>query len=261
MPAAPPRTRPAGAARSSPSAPRPGGARPARRAHPGPPPAPARGPDRARRRARAGHRSSSSSCRARRPAACRPGSTRQRTSEIALPAERGRILDRVGRAAGVQRRGPRARHQPPADRDDQGRGTRPRTSRRWPRRSRRPPAPTRPRCARTLASDKGYVVLVPLVDPDVARHAAREVPGDRGGEAGVAAVPGRGAGRERRRRRVVERHRPQAHRADGAGELAGQPARRARTGCGWSTRPRAARRSSPAAPGSSGPRRPGRTCS
>ena len=121
MPAAPPRTRPAGAARSSPSAPRPGarGGRPATRT-----------PD-PRRRLRVGQIvlvvalvvATVKLVVVQGPQAgtLQAGSARQRTSEIALPAERGRDPRPRGRAAGVQRRGPRARHQPPADRHDQGR--------------------------------------------------------------------------------------------------------------------------------------------
>ena len=78
--------------------------------------------------------------------------------------------------------------------------------------------------------------------------------------------PGGRARRERRRRRVLERHDDRKLTGlIGPGELAGQPARRLRTGCGWSTRPRAAapiipgstRYERPAVPGSDAAAHPG----
>ena len=95
MPAAPPRTRPAGAARSSPSAPRPArGGRPATRAAD------------PRRRLRVGQLvlvvalalATVKLVVVQGPQAgtLQAGSARQRTSEITLPAERGSILDRAG---------------------------------------------------------------------------------------------------------------------------------------------------------------------
>ena len=96
MPAAPPRARPAGAARSSPSAP-PGrvrGGRPARGADP-------------RRRLRVARIAAGPwrwalatvklvAVQGPQAGTLQRGSARQRTTEIALPAERGTILDRAG---------------------------------------------------------------------------------------------------------------------------------------------------------------------
>ena len=174
MPAAPPRTRPAGAARSSPSAPRPGGrGRPA-----------ARTPD-PRRRLRVGRivlvvalvLATLKLIVVQGPQAgsLQAGSTRQRTSEIALPAERGRILDRSGAplAFSVEARAlvtnPRliattkvgntaAYITEMAASIAQATGADATALRRM------------------LASDKGYVVLVPLVDPEVARTLREKYP-------------------------------------------------------------------------------------
>ena len=168
MPAAPPRTRPAGAARSSPSAPRPGtrGGRSATRA-----------PD-PRRRLRVGQIvlvvalvvATVKLVVVQGPQAgtLQAGSARQRTSEIALPAERGRVLDRVGAPLAFSVEARALVTNPRLIATTKGAGTAAYVTEMAATVAQATGADaTALRTA--LESDKGYVVLVPLVDPDVAR--------------------------------------------------------------------------------------------
>jgi cell division protein FtsI (penicillin-binding protein 3) len=168
MPAAPPRTRPAGAARSSPSAPRPGGrgGRPATRT-----------PD-PRRRLRVGQIvlvvalvvATVKLVVVQGPQAgtLQAGSARQRTSEIALPAERGRVLDRAGQPLAFSVEARALVTNPRLIATTKGAGTAAYVTEMAATIAQATGADaTALRTA--LESDKGYVVLVPLVDPDVAR--------------------------------------------------------------------------------------------
>ena len=168
MPAAPPRTRPAGAARSSPSAPRPGGrgGRPATRA-----------PD-PRRRLRVGQivlvvalvMATVKLVVVQGPQAgtLQAGSARQRTTEIALPAERGRVLDRAGAPLAFSVEARALVTNPRLIATTKGAGTAAYVTEMAATIAQATGADaTALRTA--LESDKGYVVLVPLVDPDVAR--------------------------------------------------------------------------------------------
>ena len=168
MPAAPPRTRPAGAARSSPSAPRPGGrgGRPTTRT-----------PD-PRHRLRVGQIvlvvalvvATVKLVVVQGPQAgtLQAGSARQRTSEIALPAERGRILDRAGAPLAFSVEARALVTNPRLIATTKGAGTAAYVTEMAATIAQATGADaTALRTA--LESDKGYVVLVPLVDPDVAR--------------------------------------------------------------------------------------------
>ena len=168
MPAAPPRTRPAGAARSSPSAPRPGGrgGRPTTRT-----------PD-PRHRLRVGQIvlvvalvvATVKLVVVQGPQAgtLQAGSARQRTSEIALPAERGRILDRAGAPLAFSVEARALVTNPRLIATTKGAGTAAYVTEMAATIAQATGADaTAVRTA--LESDKGYVVLVPLVDPDVAR--------------------------------------------------------------------------------------------
>ncbi len=174
MPAAPPRTRPAGAGRSSPSATRPvrGGQPPARTVD-------------LRRRLRVGRLVLAVALAlamvklvvVQGPQAdtLQAGSARQRTSELTLPAERGAVLDRAGAplAFSVEARalvtnprligltkgaGAAAYVSEMAAAIAQATGSDATVVRGM------------------LESDKGYVVLVPLVAPDVARALRERFP-------------------------------------------------------------------------------------
>jgi cell division protein FtsI (penicillin-binding protein 3) len=174
MPAAPPRTRPAGAARRSPS--------------------PARPP----RGGRAVSRAADPCGRLRfgqlllvvalalatvklvvvqgpEAATLQAGSARQRTSEITLPAERGAILDRDGSPLAFSVEARALVTNPRLIATAKGAGTAAYISEM---------AAAVAQATGTdanvlrgmLASDKGYVVLVPLVDPDVARALRERFP-------------------------------------------------------------------------------------
>jgi cell division protein FtsI (penicillin-binding protein 3) len=167
MPAAPPRTRPAGAARSSPSATRPArGGRPATRAAD------------PRRRLRVGQLvlvvalalATVKLVVVQGPQAgtLQAGSARQRTTEVTLPAERGSILDRAGAPLAFSVEARALVTNPRLIATIKGAGTAAYVSEM---------AAAVAQATGTdanvlrgmLSSDKGYVVLVPLVDPDVAR--------------------------------------------------------------------------------------------
>ena len=174
MPAAPPRTRPAGAARSSPSAPRPGGrGRPA-----------ARTPD-PRRRLRVGRivlvvalvLATLKLIVVQGPQAgsLQAGSTRQRTSEIALPAERGRILDRSGAPLAFSVEARALVTNPRLIATTRGPGTAAYVTEMAAAVAQATGADATV-LRGMLASDKGYVVLVPLVDPEVARTLREKYP-------------------------------------------------------------------------------------
>ena len=174
MPAAPPRTRPAGAARSSPSAPRPGGrGRPA-----------ARTPD-PRRRLRVGRivlvvalvLATLKLIVVQGPQAgsLQAGSTRQRTSEIALPAERGRILDRSGAPLAFSVEARALVTNPRLIATTRGPGTVAYVTEMAAAVAQATGADATA-LRGMLASDKGYVVLVPLVDPEVARTLREKYP-------------------------------------------------------------------------------------
>jgi len=174
MPAAPPRTRPAGAARSSPSAPRPGGrGRPA-----------ARTPD-PRRRLRVGQivlvvalvLATLKLIVVQGPQAgtLQAGSTRQRTSEIALPAERGRIVDRSGAPLAFSVEARALVTNPRLIATAKGAGTAAYVTEMAAAIAQATGADATALRA-MLESDKGYVVLVPLVDPDVARTVREKYP-------------------------------------------------------------------------------------
>jgi cell division protein FtsI (penicillin-binding protein 3) len=167
MPAAPPRTRPAGAARSSPSAPRPvrGGRPTARTVDP-------------RRRLLAGRLVLVMALalatvklvvvQGPEAGALQAGSAKQRTSEISLPAERGKILDRSGAPLAFSVEARALVTNPRLIATTKGAGTAAYVSEMAAGIAQATGADANV-LRGMLASDKGYVVLVPLVDPDVAR--------------------------------------------------------------------------------------------
>jgi cell division protein FtsI (penicillin-binding protein 3) len=174
MPAAPPRTRPAGAARSSPSAPRKGG-----RGRTG-----VRTPD-PRRRLRVGQLVLVAALvlatlklvvvQGPQAGTLQTGSARQRTSEIALPAERGRLLDRSGAPLAFSVEARALVTNPRLIATTKGAGTAAYVTEMAAGIAQATGADaTALRTA--LESDKGYVVLVPLVDPDVARAVREKYP-------------------------------------------------------------------------------------
>ncbi len=174
MPAAPPRTRPAGAARSSPSAPRPGGrGRPAGRA-----------PD-PRRRLRVGQIvlvvalvvATLKLIVVQGPQAgtLQTGSERQRTSEIALPAERGRILDRAGAPLAFSVEARALVTNPRLIATTKAAGTAAYVTEMAASIAQATGADATA-LRGMLESDKGYVVLVPLVDPEIARALREKFP-------------------------------------------------------------------------------------
>jgi cell division protein FtsI (penicillin-binding protein 3) len=167
MPAAPPRTRPAGAARSSPSAPRR-----ARGARKGPRTA---DPRRRIRIARillvvalVAATVKLVVVQGPQAGALQAHSARQRTTEIALPAERGAILDRSGARLAFSVEARALVTNPRLIASAKGAGTAAYISEM---------AAAVAEATRTdantlrglLATDKGYVVLAPLVTPEVAR--------------------------------------------------------------------------------------------
>jgi cell division protein FtsI (penicillin-binding protein 3) len=174
MTAAPPRTRPAGAARSSPSAPRPprGGRPTARAADP-------------RRRLRFGQLvlvvalalTTVKLVVVQGPQAgtLQAGSARQRTTEVTLPAERGSILDRAGAPLAFSVEARALVTNPRLIATTKGAGTAAYVSEM---------AAALAQATGTdanvlrgmLESEKGYVVLAPLVDPDVARALRERFP-------------------------------------------------------------------------------------
>jgi cell division protein FtsI (penicillin-binding protein 3) len=174
MPAAPPRTRPAGAARSSPSAPRPArGGRPAARAVD------------PRRRLRVGQLvlvaalllATIKLVVVQGPQAdtLQAGSARQRTSEITLPAERGAVLDRSGAPLAFSVDARALVTNPRLIAATRGAGTAAYVSEMAAAVAQATGADANV-LRGMLESDKGYVVLVPLVDPDVARTVRERFP-------------------------------------------------------------------------------------
>ena len=167
MPAAPPRARPAGAARSSPSAPRT--ARRSRQATRPPDPG---------RRLRVGRivlvvalvvaTLKLVVVQGPQATALQTGSARQRTSEITLPAERGAILDRAGAPLAFSVEARALVTNPRLIATTRGAGTAAYVSEVAAAVAQATGADANALRA-ALSSDKGYVVLVPLVDPDVAR--------------------------------------------------------------------------------------------
>ena len=174
MPAAPPRARPAGAARSSPSATRPArGGRPAvRTADP-------------RRRLRLGQLvlvvalalATVKLVVIQGPQAgtLQAGSARQRTSEITLPAERGSILDRSGAPLAFSVEARALVTNPRLIATIKGAATAAYVSEMAAAIAQATGADANV-LRGMLSSDKGYVVLVPLVDPDVARTLRERFP-------------------------------------------------------------------------------------
>ena len=163
MPAAPPRTRPAGAARSSPSARRPSrGGRPVGRAAD------------PRRRLRFGQLvlvlATVKLVVVQGPQAVtlQAASTKQRTTEIRLPAERGSILDRSGSPLAFSVEARALVTNPRLIATTKGAGTAAYVSEMAAAVAQATGGDANA-LRGLLESPKGYVVLVPLVDPDVAR--------------------------------------------------------------------------------------------
>jgi len=103
------------------------------------------------------------------------GSTRQRTSEIALPAERGRILDRSGAPLAFSVEARALVTNPRLIATAKGAGTAAYVTEMAASIAQATGADATALRA-MLESDKGYVVLVPLVDPDVARTVREKYP-------------------------------------------------------------------------------------
>jgi cell division protein FtsI (penicillin-binding protein 3) len=175
MPAAPPRTRPAGAARSSPSAPR----RPARGGRRG-----TRTPD-PRRRLRVGQillvvalavaTLKLVVVQGVQAGSLQANSARQRTSEIALPAERGAILDRAGAPLAFSVEARALVTNPRLIASIKGGGTAAYVSEMAVAIAKATGLDANVLRGQ-LETPKGYVVLVPLVDPDVARSLRERFP-------------------------------------------------------------------------------------
>jgi cell division protein FtsI (penicillin-binding protein 3) len=174
MPAAPPRTRPAGAARSSPSAPRPArGGRPATRAVD------------PRRRLQVGRIVLVMALalatvklvvvQGPEAGALQAGSVKQRTTEISLPAERGAILDRAGAPLAFSVEARALVTNPRLIAITKGAGTAAYVSGMAAAVAQATGADATV-LRGMLQSDKGYVVLVPLVDPDIARKLREQFP-------------------------------------------------------------------------------------
>jgi cell division protein FtsI (penicillin-binding protein 3) len=175
MPAAPPRTRPAGAARSSPSAPR-GRARGGRTGRRTVDP---------RRRLRMGQVLLIVALVAAtlklvvvqgvQAGSLQTGSARQRTSEIALPAERGAILDRAGAPLAFSVEARALVTNPRLIAATKGAATAAYVSGMAAAVAQATGGDANA-LRGLLESPKGYVVLVPLVDPDVARSLRERFP-------------------------------------------------------------------------------------
>jgi cell division protein FtsI (penicillin-binding protein 3) len=175
MPAAPPRTRPAGAARSSPSAPR-GRARGGRAG---------RRTVEPRRRLRVGQvvlilalvaaTLKLAVVQGVQAGSLQSNSARQRTSEIALPAERGAILDRAGAPLAFSVEARALVTNPRLIAATKGAGTAAYVSEMAAAVAQATGGDANA-LRGLLESTKGYVVLVPLVDPDVARSLHERFP-------------------------------------------------------------------------------------
>jgi cell division protein FtsI (penicillin-binding protein 3) len=103
------------------------------------------------------------------------GSARQRTSEIALPAERGRILDRAGAPLAFSVEARALVTNPRLILTTKGAGTAVYITEMAASVAQATGADATA-LRGMLASDKGYVVLVPLVDPEVARALREKYP-------------------------------------------------------------------------------------
>ena len=112
----------------------------------------------------------------RRPRRRRPSG--RRITDIALPAERGAILDRAGNPLAFSVDARALVTNPRADRRATTGATLPQYVRpRWrPAVAQATGAGPRPTLRGLLTSDKGYVVLAKLVDPDVARALREQFP-------------------------------------------------------------------------------------